>query len=74
VSYATDKRRHTSQRARLTRAINKKDPRKIIAVCEEAFKVFDTYEHGWPDDWSRWQRAKDDAETTIRFSSYTRGF
>jgi len=46
-------------KAALTRAENTGDPTRIIAACDAAFADFEQV--GWPDCWSRWQRAKDDA-------------
>ena len=48
-------------RSALTRAKNSKDPDKIIAACDAAFADFEKPENIYPDDWSLWQRAKDDA-------------
>lgn len=53
------KREFSTLKGRLTRAINSKDPAKVIAECDHAFAVFG--DRAWPDDWARWQRAKDDA-------------
>ena len=48
------------QRAALTRAINSGDPEKVAKACKAA--VTEWNEIGaWPDQWSRWQRALDDA-------------
>jgi hypothetical protein len=50
----------------LTRAINSKDPTKVIA----AVAAFDAYYQQpgkvYPDAWHRWQCARDDAEYAIR--------
>ena len=48
----------------LTRAVNAKDPAKIIATCDKALARFD--EVVAPDDWIRWQRAKEDAQWASR--------
>jgi len=48
------------QKAALTRAIKSGDPEKIAAVCKKAISEWDEI-GAWPDDWSRWQRALDDA-------------
>jgi hypothetical protein len=32
---------------------------KLIAEADRAFRIFE--EKGYPDDWARWERAKDDA-------------
>jgi len=50
-------RKHKSA---LTRAKNTKDPAKIIAACDTALASFDT--HGWPDNWSLWERERQDAQ------------
>jgi hypothetical protein len=52
-------------KTKLTRAINSKDNAKIIKTCDEALAIFD--EKGSPDDWSRWQRAKEDAIVRQRY-------
>lgn len=46
-------------RAALTRAINAGDPKKILETANRALAKFD--EIGYPDQWHRWQRARDDA-------------
>ena len=48
------------QKALLTRAINSKDPNKVYAACVNAVKDWNQFDY-WPDDWSRWQRALNDA-------------
>jgi hypothetical protein len=49
-----------AQKAALTRAIKTGDPEKIAAVCKAAVAAWNEI-GAWPDDWSRWQRALDDA-------------
>ena len=46
-------------KTRLTRAINKADPDKIIAEVDYAEAIFD--DKGYPDLWYRWKRAREDA-------------
>lgn len=48
------------QRAALTRAINSKDPAKVVLACRNAVREWNSPGAMWPDDWSRWQRALDD--------------
>ena len=48
----------------LTRAINSKDQQRIVRTATAALARFE--EVVAPDDWSRWQRAKEDAELQIR--------
>jgi len=47
-------------KSRLTRAINSKDPRKVLAECAY-FRDYFANGLAMPDNWSRWQRAADDA-------------
>jgi hypothetical protein len=51
---------------KLTRAINSKDDARIIRTCDEALVIFD--EKGSPDDWNRWNRAKEDAIIRQRYA------
>lgn len=50
---------YAAQKSALTRAVNSGDPNKVLAACRKA--VAEWNENYWPDDWSRWQRALDDA-------------
>lgn len=59
-------------RAALTRAKNSGDPLKVIAAVKHANARFDVI--GWPDQWSMWERAKDDAELQIRMANKIGGW
>lgn len=48
------------QKAALTRAIKTRDAEKIAQVCKAAIVEWDEI-GAWPDDWSRWERALNDA-------------
>ncbi len=50
-------------KAKLTRAKKSRDFNKIVKVCNEAFKIFNN--EYWPDCWSDWQRARDDAKSSL---------
>ena len=54
-------------KSRLTRLKNKGDNQGIIALWGE----FETWcnEHMWPDNWSLWERAADDAAQAMRIES-----
>jgi len=56
------------QKAALTRAINSGDPLKVLDTVEKTLKEW----HGkaWPDDWSRWLRALEDAWATYERNEY----
>lgn len=49
------------QRAALTRAVRNGDPQRVVLACREAIRAWNAPGSAWPDDWSRWQRALDDA-------------
>lgn len=55
-------RRH---KAALTRAQNTKDPQKVLKAATAALSEFEAT-GAYPDQWTLWQRAKDDAELYIR--------
>lgn len=48
------------QRSALRRAVKSGDPEKIAAVCKAAVSEWNEI-GAWPDDWSNWQRALNDA-------------
>jgi hypothetical protein len=56
-------RSYSQQKAALTRAI-KKGKEAVLTEVKRAVAEWESgeapYNHGWPDDWSRWQRAVDD--------------
>jgi len=53
---------YTKYRTQLTRAINSKDPAKVLKACKDAVNGWEKL-GGWPDNWSNWQRALDDYTT-----------
>lgn len=60
IDYARMKRVYPKQKATLTRALKSGDPTKVHEACIKA--VAEWNEIGaWPDGWSRWQRALNDA-------------
>lgn len=60
-------KKYAQQKAALTRAINSGDKDKVIAACKKAVEEWGDV---WPDDWSRWQRALDDIQTTYRLEDF----
>lgn len=58
MKYTLKKSTLTKLRAKLTRAINSGEAKKVLSTVEEAYGIFD--KEGYPDDWSRWERAKED--------------
>ena len=60
IDYARMNRVLPGQKAALTRAVKSGDPDKVVAACREAVRVWNEI-GGWPDAWSRWQIALDDA-------------
>jgi hypothetical protein len=57
--YAAMKRELPRLRSALTRAKNSGDPVQVLAAVEKAVDGFDRF--GWPDAWSTWRIALDDA-------------
>lgn len=64
IDYAAASKLFRKQKAALTRAINSGDPDKVVAACQKAVREWNA-DHpcagAWPDHWSNWQRALDDA-------------
>lgn len=54
-----DNATHRRLKSRLTRAKNSGDPNKVLAEVKNAVETWGT--HAWPDDWSHWKRAAEDA-------------
>lgn len=62
IDYAKANRQFRAQKAALTRAINSKDPEKVIAAATKAVKEWEEV-GSWPDSWHRWNIALSDAFT-----------
>lgn len=60
IDYERMKREGPALKARLTRAINSGDPLNVKDACKTAVDAWNEI-GAWPDYWSRWQRALDDA-------------
>jgi hypothetical protein len=67
MNYSLSQVEYRNLKSKLTRAVNSKNHDNIIKTCNEAFAIFE--EKGYPDSWSNWERAKDDAETAKRRES-----
>ena len=52
------------QKSALTRAKNSGDPMKVLRTVEKTLKEWQG--HAWPDDWSMWRRALEDAAWEAR--------
>lgn len=68
TEYVT-KAQFRSQKARLTRAKNSGDPLAVLAAVERTLDEWSG--KVWPDDWSRWARALDDAYYAFAQLDYT---
>lgn len=55
---------YRKHRAAVTRAERSGDPARVLAACDAAIVSFDAI--GWPDDWTHFQRAADDASFGAR--------
>lgn len=61
IDYAAANRAYRRQKAALTRAENSGDPSRVVKTCRKTVIEWCYDGYPWPDDWSRWQRALDDA-------------
>lgn len=59
IDYELAKQQGPKLKAALTRA-TKKDYAAVLQACKDAIATWDVW-GAWPDNWSRWQRALDDA-------------
>lgn len=60
INYTEMNRLYPLQKAALTRALKSGSRDKVVAACRKAVRQWNANGGGWPDDWSRWQRALDD--------------
>jgi hypothetical protein len=60
IDYARMREVWPKQKGALTRAVKSGDPERVAKVCRDAVRVWDEV-GAWPDDWSLFQRALDDA-------------
>jgi len=58
--------KYRSFKSRLTRLKNRKDHKGIIALWKEFEAYYNDSNEPWPDAWSNWQRAADDAQFTLQ--------
>jgi hypothetical protein len=63
MNYLT-KQQFAQAKARLTRAI-KKGPQAVIDEVNRTYREWDNGNFAYPDDWHRWERARDDAQYEI---------
>ena len=66
-AYTLGQREYQLLKRRLTAAKNTNDPAVIRAEVRRAKDVFKA--KGYPDDWTRWERAADDADSAARRSA-----
>jgi hypothetical protein len=59
IDYERMKRVYPKQKAALTQA-QKRSYSDVLAACRKAVQEWEEI-GAWPDNWSRWQRALDDA-------------
>ncbi len=67
MSYTLTQAEYRRLKTALTRAINSGDPHKIVKTCNQAEAIFAS--QGYPDSWSRWTKAKEDAQFAISRAS-----
>lgn len=64
IDYDAANKLFRKQKAALTRAVNSGDPDKVVLACRNAVREWDAEQPcggAWPDHWSNWQRALNDA-------------
>jgi hypothetical protein len=63
IEYAAANVAHRKQKAALTRAVNSGDADKVALTVVQTVRQWREapFNGAWPDDWSRWQCALDDA-------------
>lgn len=67
TDYLAAQKRFRLFKSALTRATNTKDPHKVIAACDAFFAHYERADsEPFPDDWHRWERARDDARYTLQ--------
>jgi hypothetical protein len=66
IDYAAENAQGRKFRAALTRAINSKDPYKVINAVNVAEAYYEQPGKIFPDAWARWERAREDAVWTIK--------
>ncbi len=64
IDYEAMARLYPKQKAALTRAIKSRDSSRIIATCQKTVREWNQI-GAWPDEWSRWQRALNDARINL---------
>ncbi|MBA2726512.1 MAG: hypothetical protein H0U53_11020 [Actinobacteria bacterium] len=62
--YTLTNQEYSKSKAALTRAQNSGDNEKLVKVVREAVALFN--EKGWPDNWTLWRNALDDAGWSSR--------
>jgi hypothetical protein len=61
IDYPRAKEAHKRLKTMLTRAVSSGDRDRVVLACKAFVDEFDQPGMAWPDDWSTWQRALDDA-------------
>lgn len=62
-----NQQRYRNFKSALTRALNSKDNGKILAACDAFFAYYERSDtEPFPDDWHRWNIARDDARWAMR--------
>jgi hypothetical protein len=71
VTRSPENVQYSQQKAALTRA-TKKGHAAVVEATRKVIAQWAQWPYGWPDDWSRWQRALDDTYSKDR-AAYIRG-
>jgi len=65
IDYAAAQTLFRKHKGALTRA-QKKGPGAVMRACDRFFADFENAGYPLPDDWHRWERARQDAEMEMR--------
>ncbi len=61
IDYAAANKAHRRHKAALTRALNSGSPEQVQRTVIKTVREWNASNYPWPDDWSRWQVALNDA-------------
>lgn len=66
TNYLT-KAQMSAAKSRLTRALNSKDPERVIAEVDRTFAEWEDGDYAFPDNWHRWNIARTDATMALAY-------
>jgi hypothetical protein len=64
------KTQYSAAKARLTRAINSGNPHLVVDTVTAQYREWDNGDYAYPDDWHRWERAREDARFQLGLATW----